>query len=141
MPVSDLFMPIPPRHRRALELLIDQKKRDPYGAIGTGALRDEDEPFTLGQIIDPLYERGLAEDLTGTDFGRGGQCFTRITRLGEVCLGLGYMLRAPGKTTEAEFKRLTQGDTEEQTKLADAIRLPVKSANPHDPGDEQEAIA
>jgi hypothetical protein len=141
MPISDLFMPIPPRHRRALELLVDQKKHDPYGAIGTGALRDEDDPFTLEQIINPLWDRGLIEDLTNTDFGRGGQCFTRITPLGEICLGLGYMLRAPGKTTEEAIKQYLTKDSDEQTEVAKSLKLPMKSANPHDPNEEQEAIA
>jgi len=125
MPASDHFMPIPPRHRRALELLMDQKKHDPYGAIGTGALRDEDDPFTLEQIAGPLLERGLIEDLTNTDFGRGARYFIHITPLGEVCLGLGYMLRDPRRTSEAEIRKYLASDSDEQTKLANVLHPPA----------------
>jgi hypothetical protein len=106
------FMPIPPRHQRALEmlaLLAKQPHRDILGAIGIAALRDEDDVFTLAQIVDPLMERGLIEDLRETELGTGGRYFVRITRLGELCLGLGYMLREPRKGSEQELKRLNEG--------------------------------
>lgn len=107
--IKDKFMVIPPRHQRALELLAviaRQPSRDILGAIGVAALRDEDEPFTLEQIVQPLWERGLIEDLTETELGSGGRYFVRITTLGVVCLGLGMMLRDPRKVTEAEIQGL-----------------------------------
>ena len=107
--VKDGFMAIPPRHQRALEMLMKQKKRDQFGGIGVGALRDEDDPFTLEQIVQPLWERGMIEDLSETDLGLGGRYFVRITRVGEICLSLGYMLREPRKLSEPELKRLNEG--------------------------------
>jgi hypothetical protein len=104
--IKDRFMQIPPRHQRALEMLREQRTRDPLGAIGAGALRDEDDPFTLEQIANPLWERGLIEDLTGTEMETAGRYFVRITPLGLVCLGLGYMLREPRKATEHEMMQL-----------------------------------
>ena len=107
--VKERFMVIPPRHHRALELLAviaKQPSRDILGAIGVGALHDEDEPFTLEQIVKPLFERGLIEDLTETELGAGGKYFVRITALGVVCLGLGMMLRDGRKATEAEIRGL-----------------------------------
>lgn len=131
MPISEKFMQIPPRHRRALELLLKEKKKciSGFGEIGTGALRDEDEPFTLEQIVGPLEERGLIEDLTWTDLGDAGKYFSRITPLGEFCLGLGYMLRAPSKIGMEELKKFT-GELP-----------PPPTTNPHDPNEEKEAIA
>jgi hypothetical protein len=122
-------------------MLVEQKKHDTLGGIGTGALRDEDEPFTLEQIIGPLWERGLIEDLTWTDLREGGKYFIRITPVGELCLGLGLMPRAPRKTSPQEIKKFTTADAEEQTKVADSLSLPRKGSNPHDPNEEKEAIA
>jgi hypothetical protein len=142
MPVSDRFMPIPPRHQRALELLREQRKHDGLGCIGTGALRDDDDdPFTIEQIAGPLFERGLIEDLTWTDLGEGGKYFVRITNAGLVCLGLGYMLREPRKVSEAELKRLGAADQKEQEQVAADLSFAKKSTNPHDPNEEREAIA
>lgn len=109
--VRGRFMAIPPRHQRALEMLavISRQPRDIYGAIGVAALRDEDEPFTLEQIVSPLMERGLIEDLSQTELGKGGKYFVRITRLGEICLSLGYMLREPRKVADPELKTLSDG--------------------------------
>jgi hypothetical protein len=107
--VKARFMPIPPRHQRALEMLLKRKGSDYLGGIGIAALRDEDEPFTLEQIVEPLMMRGLIEDLSETELGLGGRYFVRITRLGEMCLSLGYMLREPRKLSEPELKRLNEG--------------------------------
>lgn len=112
--VKDRFMLIPPRHKRALEMLAiiaRQPNRDIHGAIGVAALRDEDEPFTLEQIVQPLWDRGLIEDLTETELGSGGKYFVRITKLGEMCLSMGYMPREPRKTTDGEMKGL-KGEVE-----------------------------
>jgi hypothetical protein len=106
MSVSELFMPITPRHRRALEMLAQQKKRDSLGGIGVGAMCDEDDVFTLEQIVTPLSERGLIEDLTETELGASGKYFVRITRTGEICLALGCMLREPRKITLPELAQL-----------------------------------
>jgi hypothetical protein len=106
------FMQIPPRHQRTLEMLAviaKQPHRDIHGAVGIAALRDEDEPFTLEQIVDPLMERGLIENLSETELGTGGRYFVRITRFGEMCLGLGYMLRESRKPTQVEIKTLSDG--------------------------------
>jgi hypothetical protein len=107
MSVSQLFMPIPPRHRRALEMLADKKKCDTLGGIGVGAIRDEDDVFTLEQIVTPLWERGLVEDLTETELGASGRFFIRLTRTGEICLALGVMLRDSRKITVAELTELS----------------------------------
>ena len=141
MAASDYFMPIPPRYRRALEMLVEQKKHDALGGIGVAALRDEDEPFSLEQIIQPLWDRGLIEDLTSTDLGSAGKYFVRITRLGELCLGLGYMLRAARNSSEAEIAKLTAADAGEQSKVAETLNIAKPSNNPYDPNEEREAIA
>jgi hypothetical protein len=104
--VKDKFMPIPPRHHRALEMLIEQRKRDAFGGIGVGALRDEDDQFTLEEIVTPLWDRGLIENLTETELGASGKYFVRITPLGVVCFGLGLMLREGRKVTEPEIQGL-----------------------------------
>jgi hypothetical protein len=118
-------------------MLLEQRKHDGLGSIGKGALRDEDEPFTLEQIVDPLFERGLIEDLTWTDLGEGGKYFVRLTKLGEACLGMGIMLREVRKTTYNEWKTLTTG-------AATITTLPPGAAErlaKHDPNEEKEAIA
>lgn len=133
------FMAIPPRHRVALEMLLVQRRnRDGFGCIGTGALRDEDEPFTLEQIVKPLFERGLIEDLTETDLGAGGQYFVRITQLGKACLGLGYMLRDPRTATEAEIKKSIEAEV-----MTNLLPPPMLNTNlsKYDPNEEKEAIA
>jgi hypothetical protein len=45
------FIVIPPRHQRALEMLRAQRLHDNLGAIGKGAMRDEDDVLTLEQIV------------------------------------------------------------------------------------------
>jgi hypothetical protein len=132
---SAKFIVIPPRHRRALEMLREQKQRDHLGGIGKGALRDEDEPFTLEQIADPLMNRGLIEDLTWTDLKEGGKYFVRITPLGEACLGLGYMLRETRKPTLAECKGIA-----EQAQITTPSPASERLAK-HDASEEKEAIA
>jgi hypothetical protein len=137
-------MEIPPRHRRALEMLREQKTRDSLGGIGKGALRDEDEPFTLEQIADPLLQRGLIEDLTWTDLGAGGKYFVRITPLGEACLGLGYMLRETRKATLAECKGIAEQaaiTTPEPMTLGPPPDASMRVRILADPNDEKEAIA
>ena len=104
--VKEKFMTIPPRHQRALQMLMEQRKKDLLGGIGVGALRDEDEPFSLEQIVQPLWMRGLVEDLTETEMGGAGKYFVRITALGVVCFDLGMMLRDPRSVTDAEIKGL-----------------------------------
>ena len=104
--MREQFMTIIPRHLRVLQELQKQKKRDAFGGIGWGALRDEDDPFTYDQLFPPLIERGLIEDLTATELGPAGKYFVRITPLGTVCLGMGIMLRDARKVTEPELKAL-----------------------------------
>jgi hypothetical protein len=99
-------MTIIPRHLRVLQELAAQKKKDYLGGIGWGALRDEDDLFTYEQLITPLLDRGLIEDLTATELGPAGKYFVRITPLGTVCLGMGLMLRDARKVTDAELKAL-----------------------------------
>ena len=132
--ISTLFVVIPPRHLRALKMLVEQKGRDRFGGIGIGALRDEDEPFTLEHITDPLFSRGLIEDLTGTEMESSGKYFVRITRLGEVCLGLGIMLRESRKTTDVEM-RILGGD------LSPLAATAAKRLAQLDASEEKEAIA
>jgi hypothetical protein len=129
---SAKFMAIPLRHRRALEMLVEQKRRDRFGGIGIGALRDEDDVLTLEQIMQPLWERGLIEDLTQTEMGNSGKYFARITRLGEICLQVGFMLRDVRSVTEAEMK-LLEGDV--------PASAAAKRLAQHDASEEQEAIA
>jgi hypothetical protein len=103
MAVLEHFLEIIPRHRRALEQLREQKKRDALGGIGWAALRDEEDTFTLEQICAPLLERGL------------------------LCLGMGYMLKVPRVTTEAEIKKYI----EELPKPADGIILNTTPEDNH----------
>jgi hypothetical protein len=105
--MREQFMTIIPRHQRVLKELTKQRKKDQYGGIGWGALRDEDDAFTYEQLFEPLLARGLIEDLTATDFGIGGKYFVRITPLGTLCMGLGLMLRDARKLTNAEITTLT----------------------------------
>jgi hypothetical protein len=100
-------------------------------------MRDEDDVLTLEQIIDPLWERGLIEDLTWTDLKDSGKYFLRLTQLGDICLSLGYMLREPRKVTLAEMKFLA-GQERTITTLppGTAERLAKYDAN-----EEKEAIA
>lgn len=119
--LSEKFMPIPPRYLRALQMLVEQKKRDQLGGIGVGALREEDEPITLEQLVNPLWERGLVEDLTDTELGPPGKYFVRITALGVLCLDFGLMLREPRKVTEAEINGLrleSPSESEEREAIA-----------------------
>jgi hypothetical protein len=140
--VSAKFIEMIPRHRRALEMLVAQKKRDSFGGIGVGALRDEDEPFTLEEIVQPLWERGLVEDLTQTELGSGGKYFVRITRLGEVCLGLGYMLRERRKATQDELQQLAGAQpAPPQLPAMDSVAEIAKRLGAFDANEEQEAIA
>jgi hypothetical protein len=133
---SEKFMVIPPRYQRALEMLRAQRLRDPFGAIGTGAMRDEDDIFTLEQIVTPLWERGLIEDLTWTDLKEGGKYFVRLTQLGDICLSLGYMLRETRKVTLGEMRFLAGQETKTTLPPATAERLAK-----HDANEEKEAIA
>jgi hypothetical protein len=65
MPLSD-WQPIIPRHGRLLAFLRDRaQKRDTEFGIGTGALRDQGDVFTIEQLTEPLYERGMIETLAG----------------------------------------------------------------------------
>jgi hypothetical protein len=104
------FMLMTPRHKQALALLVEQKKRDHLGGIGVGALREEDEAYTLAQIVEPLAVRGLIEDLTKTPLGPGGKYFVRITPLGEYCLNVGHMMREARPSTIAEMKKYASED-------------------------------
>jgi hypothetical protein len=106
MTAREQFIVIIPRHLRVLKELTTQKPKDLYGAIGWGALRDEDDAFSYGQLFGPLMERGLIEDLTATEMGSAGKHFVRITPLGSVCMNLGLMLRDPRKLTVEELKTL-----------------------------------
>lgn len=138
MAVRAQFMELIPRHRRALEMLAGialDAKRDIFGCIGFPALRDQDDVFTLEQIVDPLLVRGLIEDLTGTEMQESGKYFVRITPLGSFCLGLGLMLRDARKSTPEEMKKYL-------TPEAGDVVIPRPAFNnPHDPNEEQEAIA
>jgi hypothetical protein len=131
------FMVIPPRYQRALEMLRAQRLRDNLGAIGKGAMRDEDDVLTLEQIVDPLWERGLIEDLTWTDLKEGGKYFVRLTQLGDICLSLGYMLREPRKVTLAEMKFLAGQETRITTLPPGTSERLAK----YDANEEKEAIA
>lgn len=111
MSFTDHFMLITPRHKQALELLVQQRSVDQFGGIGVGALRDEDDVFTLEQIVMPLWERGLIEDLTGTALGDAGRHFVRITEVGVYCLNIGYMLRNSRRTSEEEIHKYLEGET------------------------------
>jgi hypothetical protein len=99
-------MVIIPRHLRVLQELAAQKKKDLLGGMGWGALKDEAEPFSDDMLFGPLLERGLIEDLTATELGKGGNFFVRITPLGMLCMGLGLMLQESRKPTDAELKAL-----------------------------------
>jgi hypothetical protein len=134
---SAKFMVIPPRYQRALEMLRAQRLRDPLGAIGKGAMRDEDEPFTLEQIVKPLFERGLIEDLTWTDLHEAGKYFVRLTQLGDICLSLGYMLRESRQVTLAEMRFLA-GQEKTITTLPPGT---TERLAQHDANQEKEAIA
>jgi hypothetical protein len=94
-----------PRHQRILARLIEQRKADRYGCIGWRGLLDDPETFTMDQLFKPLMDRGLIEDLTQTELGRGGSCFVRITPLGSFCYGIGYMLKDARPTTELEIRK------------------------------------
>jgi hypothetical protein len=102
----DMFMPIIPRHTRLLQRLVEQKKNDKYGMIGWRGLMDAEEPYTIDQLFKPLLERGLVEDLSKTEMGGPGIYFVRITPMGEHCLSLGYMLKAPRPMNAADLKTL-----------------------------------
>ena len=116
------YMPIPPRHARALGMLIEQWKRDRLGAIGMGALREDDDTLTLEQIVQPLWDRGLIEDLTATEMGQPGKYFVRITPLGKVCFDVGHMPRDPRKPSDDELKSLSRGNqADERAAIQDEI--------------------
>jgi hypothetical protein len=135
-------MVIPPRHLRALEMLRERRHLAGLGEIGRGALRDEDDVLTLEQIVEPLEQRGLIEDLTQTDLGDGGKYFVRITPLGSMCLALGYMLRETRKTTNEEMKLIAAALPEPMIMTAPPTATQrVRYVNPYDPNEEKEAIA
>ena len=129
-PVSSRFMVIPPRHVRALQMLVSQRDRDQFGGIGVGALLEDDDVLTIEQIVQPLWERGLVEDLTHTEMGEPGRYFIRITRLGQQCLALGAMLREQRKMTD-----------DERTWFQPVLSEPKTLRTRHDPNEEKEAIA
>jgi hypothetical protein len=111
MNAREQFMVIMPRHLRVLQELAAVKATarnmgDTLDAIGWGALRDEDDPFSYDQLFGPLLERGLIEDLTSTELATGGKYFVRITPLGTLCMGLGLMLRDQRKPTPRELQAL-----------------------------------
>jgi hypothetical protein len=111
MTTLEQFMVITPRHQRVLTELnavkaTAQKMGDTLDAIGWGALRDEDDPFSYDQLFGPLLNRGMIEDLTATELGSGGKYFVRITQLGIVCMSLGLMLRDERKPTINESLEL-----------------------------------
>jgi hypothetical protein len=93
-----------PRHLRILGALIERRKIDQFGAIGWRGLMDDPETFTMDQLFKPLRDRGLVEDLSA-EMGNGGTYFVRITKLGQFCYGIGYMLKDPRPTTEAEIRK------------------------------------
>ena len=99
------LVPIIPRHLRILQRLIEQRKIDQFGCIGWRGLLDDPETFTMDQLFKPLVDRGLIEDLSQTEMGRGGTLFVRITPLGQFCYGIGYMLKEPRPTTELEIRK------------------------------------
>ena len=94
-----------PRHLRILGRLVDQRRVDRYGCIGWRGLLDDPEAFTMDQLFKPLMERGLIEDLSQTELGKGGTHFVRITPLGAFCYGIGYMLKDARPTTELEIRK------------------------------------
>lgn len=95
MTAADL-MQIPHPHMLTLKILMDQRKVDPYGAIGwMGAV-----PEDIKGVIDPsllfvpLLDRKLVTDCS-EQMGEGsGKHFVRITDLGAICFVFGYMTRA-----------------------------------------------
>jgi hypothetical protein len=116
MTILEKFMPIIPRHQRLLSDLVAVRNRDVFGGIGWAALLDEDEQFTIDQLFKPLRDRGLIEDLTGTELGERGAMFVRITPVGQKCLGLGWMLKEPRPMHDGEVKKyLAVAKTEEVT--------------------------
>ena len=104
MSVSELFMPIIPRHQKLLTRLIEQFKVDPYGSIGWRGLLEENEAFTIDQLFKPLVDRGLVEDLT-EHMGRSGTYFVHITKLGMICQAMGVMLKEPRILTGDEVTK------------------------------------
>jgi hypothetical protein len=112
--MSDHFISITPRHKQALALLIEQKKKDFLGGIGVGALREDDDAMTLEQIVVPLSVRGLIEDLTKTEMGTAGKYFARITPLGEYCYAKGYMLKEPHVGSIAEMNKYANESAAQQ---------------------------
>ena len=141
MSVMDQFMQITPRHQLALEVLREHKKRDYLGGIGWAALRDEDEPFSLEQIVVPLLERGLVEDLTRTELGvNAGKLFCRITPLGVYCLGVGYMLKEPRIITEASMKATARSEPPQlestMQKRDDQKKEKTQPGQPQEPEDQ-----
>jgi hypothetical protein len=99
------FIKIMPRHNQALAVLIAQKVKDAFGGIGIGALHDEGDDMTLAEIVTPLADRGLIENLTKTELGDRGRYFVRITPLGEYCYAKGYMLKAAHIGTIQEMQK------------------------------------
>jgi hypothetical protein len=121
MSLAEFFMPIIPRHRRLLERLAEQLKKDRYGAIGWRGLMDEDEPFTVDQLFKPLQERGLVEDLTATDLGKAGVYFVHITPLGLRCLGMGLMLKEPRIVSEKEMNKYISAPPATVTAIVESV--------------------
>ena len=94
----DDFIPLLPLHRRALERLREQRRIDPIGALGWGALLDLEDleglSLSLAEVLKPLHDRGLVGDCV--EFvGKGGLFLGRITPVGLLCLNFGLMPRQP----------------------------------------------
>jgi hypothetical protein len=115
MPLSD-WQPIIPRHGRLLAFLRDRaQKRDTEFGIGTGALRDQGDVFTIEQLTEPLYERGMIETLAG--YRPAGHLFTRITGFGSLCLDFGMMPKSARKDPASVERYAKEAFAEMKKKL------------------------
>lgn len=116
MSVSKLFVEIPEMQRRLLARLIEQKRADPYGAIGWRFPYTEWPEEAAGETVETLWGgllgRRLVEDLSGV-MGQPGVYFVRITALGEACAALGRMSIDGRAVSSATMKALAK-EMEEQ---------------------------
>lgn len=108
MTLREKFMVIIPPHRRVLERLLAQKLVDALGMLGKAAVRGDNDVLTLAELTQPLLDRGMIEDLTKTEMGASGRLFLRITRIGELCLDMGVMLRDARCFTIEELSGLAE---------------------------------